>query len=96
MDPLTSSVLPESLCTGRNEERKEKVKRGKKKPTLVFIYYCECKVLNCWYLMSFFCPEQYHTVKYNLSLGEMGAAEPVPDLGQKSIDVTLRSPAADV
>lgn len=44
----------------------------------------------------FFRPEQYHAIKYNLSLGEMDAAAPVPDLRQKNIDVTLRSQATDV
>lgn len=50
--PASPSILPESLCTSRKEERKEKVKRGKK-VTLVIIYYYECKVLNFWSLMSF-------------------------------------------
>lgn len=44
----------------------------------------------------FFYTEQYYAIKYNLSLGEMDAAELVPDLRQKSIDVTLRSVVADV
>lgn len=89
-------VHPENWSRQKGGEEKTMGKGTKSYPGQA-IRYSEIEVLNLWCLSRiFFSTEQYHAIKHNLSLGEMDATEPVPDLKQKSIDVTLRSVAADV
>lgn len=57
------------------------MERDKKLPSSSYVLL---RVLSAELLVSteifFFCPEQYHAIKYNLSLGERDAAEPAPGL----------------